>query len=239
MYNSTNLYTDGKYEEKFKDWHLSDAESKVKDIAKYLQFFVGDRSPQKITIGDIGCGFGGVSNGILKWAAHQYPQVSWDINCFEISAYAATKAKEIFPHLKVFNRNIAEQDGPLDILLFIDVLEHLENPSEFLRQAAIGEYIIVRQPLLENYSTFRNKNYKSQREEWGHIAYFSYYSFIDLMESNGWIPYKIDLVPPWELNTREKFVKLASWKKILTTWDKTTMSYFISGFYLNGIFKRK
>jgi len=104
------------------------------------------------------------------------------------------------------NEFFTRDSGNFDAALLIDVLEHLENPWDMLRVAAHNsKYLVVRQPLIANYSNFRHRNYSTQREHWGHIAYFNFPSFMDMADACGWKPIYSSLLPPWELKA-EKWI---------------------------------
>jgi hypothetical protein len=157
---------------------------------------------------------------------------------FEVSQFAVEAGRKLFPHLDLRQKFFELTDGNFDAVLFVDVLEHLENPWDLLRRArATSEYMIVRQPLLENFSTFRHNNYRNQRQEWGHIGYFNYNSFMDMAIASGWKSFKVELLADWEL-AGHLGRHVSPLHKLFARANRKMASYLLSGFYLNGAFRR-
>jgi SAM-dependent methyltransferase len=229
------LYTEGKYAEQYPDWHLEDSPHKVEDLLPSILALIDSKNLAEIKIADIGAGVGGVLSHLEKQIREVRPTVTVRTVGYEISPYAVEAAKNLFPQLEMRQRSVNNDDGPYDVALFVDVLEHLENPWEILRVVRkVASHIAVRQPLLESFSTFRGRNYRHQRLHWGHIAYFNYYSFIDLAEATGWTPLHIKLTAPWELAGN----KPRSWlHNLLTRMNRPMASHFMSGFYMCGTFQ--
>jgi hypothetical protein len=230
-------YSDGTYLARNPDWHLTDAPGKARDVAPFLVPLMQTLNRPTFTIADVGAGVCGVLSELLPLLHTACPTITVRPQAFEPSADAVRQAHELFPTIPVTNRVLTNMDGPFDVVLMVDVLEHLENPRELLRLAHnVATHIVVRQPLLENFSTFRHRNYKNQRQTWGHIAYFNYYSFLDLTEDCGWQPLTVQLVPPWELATGSS--KAAFWKRYLARLIPVLASYFLAPFYLIGSYRR-
>ena len=239
MNDATQLYTTGEYGIQHSDWHLADAPNKVKDISAALKSLIERTRKPNLKIADIGSGVGGVLHETIKLLNHNYPNIEITGIGFEIASTAIETSRKIFPELDIRQKAFDHTDGRFDLVMFIDVLEHLENPWEILRIAKdSSEYMIIRQPLLENFSTFRHQNYQNQREHWGHIAYFNYHSFMDMTQSIGWEPINLDLSAPWELEGKDKG-RASSAHKFLVKTNRVMASYFLSGFYLNGLFQKR
>ncbi|MEH1789731.1 MAG: methyltransferase domain-containing protein [Nostoc sp.] len=238
MNDATHLYITGNYGIQHSDWHLSDAPNKVKDIITALQLIIENSNKSSLKIADIGCGVGGVLNETVKLLNQNYPHLELTAIGFEIASSAVEVSRQLFPTLDIRQKAFERCDGCFDLVMFIDVLEHLENPWEMLRIARdTSEYIAVRQPLLENFSTFRYNNYRNEREHWGHIGYFNYHSFMDMTQATGWKPIKLDLCPCWELAGDNKG-RASLLHKFLVKTNRIMASYVLSGFYLNGVFQR-
>jgi|GEM_PF-6008231 len=238
MSSSTDLYISGNYGLQHQDWHLSDAPYKVEDLMPSLLIAANSVENNLFRIADIGAGVGGVLAECTQRITKAIKHLECEAVGFEISPFAVDIGRKLFPNIDLRQKTFESSDGPFDVLMFVDVLEHLENPWELLRIAnKSSEYMIIRQPLLENFSTFRHNNYHNQREEWGHIAYFNYYSFMDMAYATGWKPIKVNLLANWELSGKEK--KRASlFNRLIVKSNRVLASYLISGFYLNGIFKK-
>jgi SAM-dependent methyltransferase len=238
MTRSIDLYTSGDYALKHQNWHLEDAPNKASDIMPALLAVVESRRSQTLRIADIGAGTGAVIVEVVKRLSQTEKNLRVDAVGFEISPFAVQTGGKLFPDLDLREKFFESSDGLFDLVLFIDVLEHLENPWEILRTAHdASQYMIVRQPLLDNFSTFRHDNYCNQRDHWGHIAYFNYRSFMDMTKATGWKPLKVDLLASWELseNRGKRFSPI---HYLFNKVNRLMASYFFSGFYLNAAFER-
>ncbi|MEM7145835.1 MAG: methyltransferase domain-containing protein [Verrucomicrobiota bacterium] len=243
MTEAEKIYTSGEYAERHQEWHLEDAPAKAQDILPYVKEVIGLQNSQnkgrECRIADIGAGVGGVIVELQKFLASDNTQeLSCKFSGYEISEHAVKQGKQMFPQLDLVNKALQENDGPFDATMFIDVLEHLENPHEMVRLARkVSDFMIVRQPLLESFATFRHANYQNQRMQWGHIAFFNSESFIDLAASQGWNVFAGRLLAPWELATgNNSRPNLA--QNLFTSLNRRIASQFISGFYWVGAFQR-
>jgi hypothetical protein len=225
-----DLYISGKYGDQHEGWHIADSPYKAKDILPNLKIAAQNSQTGSLKIAEIGAGVGGVLSECTKQLSSHFPLVKTE---------AVQKGRELFSNLEFRQEFFNGSDSSFDVTMFIDVLEHVENPWELLRNAcSCSKYLIVHQPLLESFATFRHQNYCNQREEWGHIGYFNYYSFIDMAVATGWEPLNIRLLPPWELSSA-RVKKPSILHTALVKWNRVLASQFISGFYLSGIFKQR
>jgi len=120
---------------------------------------------------EVGCGAGKV----LESLAVLYPDVSF-------SGYDIAPAAETFWE-KVQGKNIRftvgdfliEDDKHYDLLLLLDVLEHVADPHGFLvRLRPRSDYLVVHFPLdLSAFSVVREKPLLYVRRKVGHIHYFT------------------------------------------------------------------
>lgn len=238
MANATNVYINGDYGLKHQDWHLVDAPGKAEDLMPGLLAAIESSGSNTFRLADIGTGVGGVLLEVVKQLNQVHKNLNVESVGFEISPLAVETGRKLFPNLNIRQKFFESSDGPFDAVMFVDVLEHLENPWEMLRTARnSSKYMIVRQPLLESFSTFRHNNYRDQREHWGHIGYFNYYSFMDMVEATGWKPLKVDLLASWEL-AGNKGQRVSPIYRLFVRANRLMASHFLSGFYLNGVFKR-
>jgi len=231
------LYASGDYGRRHDGQDIADAPYKVQDIEPAL-LAVADAMPgPQLRLADVGCGVGAVLHGAIDRLRVLRPAMGVSGIGFDLDPYVIEVGRKQFPALDLRNKLVESTDGPFDAIMLVDVLEHLENPWEMMRTVRqLARFVIVRQPLLENLSTFRHRNYRGQRLQWGHIAYFSYYSFLDMAEATGWRPHHLHLAASWELaqNVRERVSPLT---RILVRANRALASYVVSGFYLNGTFE--
>jgi hypothetical protein len=231
-------YQSGEYLDNHPDWHLEDAPGKALDILPSLLAAVDRLGQSTVRLADVGAGVGGVIHETVKQLALARPELEVQAVGFEIAEPAVRRGSELFPDVRLRNKFFDRDDGPFDIVTFNDVLEHLENPWDMLRVAAsTSRFMVVRQPLIDNFSTFRLRSYRIQREHWGHIAYFSVDSFLDMAEATGWTPIEERLVPRWELHATNASKGLLA--SLLTRLDRRWASFFTSGYYLLAAFERR
>jgi hypothetical protein len=232
----STLYTDGNYAKQHPDWHLADAPGKALDLQAAVEAVAAAVGGKKLVLADIGAGVGGVLDQLVTLFRTKMPQLEISPIAFEMSLEAASEARRRFPDLDVRQKLLEPTDGPFDATLFVDVLEHVENPWELLRTArSVSQYLIVRQPLLANWSRFFHDNYRDQRETWGHISLFNCRSFADMTLATGWKPLLLQLLAPWELAGSGKKRLLPG---IIVKINRPISSFVIDGFYLIGAYER-
>lgn len=163
-----DMYTSGKYLEKNPTWHVEESPWKAKQVLRML----AQSHLHPLTICEVGCGVG----EILKQL-----QDSMDDNCiywgYDISPQAlelARRRENERLHFKLADIT-QEKDAAFDMLLVMDVLEHLEDYFSFLRDLkSKGEYKILHIPLDLSVQTVLRRN--ALLEVWkayGHIHYFT------------------------------------------------------------------
>ena len=162
------LYISGEYLEKNPTWHVEESPWKAKQVMRMLAR--NDLAPQ--TICEVGCGAGEVLKQV---------QGKMDASCtfwgYEISPQAIeltkSRANERL-HFKLADLR-QEQDAYFDLMLIMDVIEHLEDYFSFLRDLqSKSEYKIIHLPLdLSVQSLLRPNGLLGNRRAYGHIHYFT------------------------------------------------------------------
>lgn len=235
MKPATDLYTDGAYALKNPDWHAGDSAGKAADIIALFEpiFRAGQ---DRLRIAEVGAGFGGVLSEVCRLLHLRHPSTTIEAAAFEISEHACREAARRHPEIDVRQKAFVAADGPFDVVMLIDVLEHLENPSQLLREVrGAGRWLVVRQPLLESISTFRRNDYPGQRAAFGHIAWFNHRSFNDLLAASGWRAVETRLTPPWQLAAQPR--RRVSWlNRLFAQLQPEWASYLFAGYYLFGVF---
>lgn len=177
----TQMYTDGTYLEYNASWHAQDSPWKAAQIEKMMQR--NDLRPSSIC--EIGCGAG----EILRCLADQ---LSTDVTLsgFDISPQAyeicRQKARE---NLQFFHADLFDDDQAFfDLVLAIDVIEHIDDFYGFLRQLrGRGEYKIFHIPLdLSVQSVFRVSPILHHRRNLGHVHYFTKETAISALTHTGY-----------------------------------------------------
>jgi SAM-dependent methyltransferase len=235
---ASDAYISGQYWENHPEWLTDHRPLKAKDIVAGLLAVIDDSGLKQLKVADVGGGTGGTLVELLRLTKEFRPAVTVVPTVFDIASNAIARGKELYPNIEFRREFFDIKSGYFDVILLIDVLEHLENPWELLRVTnAAAPYLIVRQPLLTSLGTFWRNAYAQQRVGEGHIAHFDYYKFIDMAETCGWNALAIELLAVWELPFNQD-QKPSLIKKLLFALNRPLASVLISGSYLTGAFKR-
>jgi predicted TPR repeat methyltransferase len=162
-----NMYTDGSYLRNNPDWGLEDAPFKTSYILQLLNR--NNVHPKHIV--EIGCGAGGILEILSRETACD------SLTGFDISPQAIAIAGRILSDKITFsNEDVLERnDYQADLLLVIDVLEHLDDFYRMLR--VIRErsvHFIFHVPLdLSCRTILKPHVLLQQRRAVGHVHYFT------------------------------------------------------------------
>ena len=175
------LYKQGEYLEKHPTWHIEDSPWKTEQLMKIIT----RNHLQPTSICEVGCGAGEILNKL-------YSQLSQNIifTGYEISpqAYALCQRREK-ERLQFHLKNIADdKEAFFDLLLAIDLIEHIENCFDFLRNLhKKAEYKIFHIPLeLSVQTVLRSKPILKSRQVAGHIHYFTKETAIAMLDDTGY-----------------------------------------------------
>ena len=163
------IYTSGQYQIDTPSWHVEDSPWKAEKILMMLR----RNSIIPRTICEVGCGAGEILYQL---------QIKMDDKCefwgYEISPYAFSLCqKKGNNRLHFFLQDILElevRSGFFDLMLLIDLIEHIENYMDFLRKIKkSATYMLFHIPLeLSIDSVLRNKLFE-HRMRVGHLHYFN------------------------------------------------------------------
>ena len=176
-----NMYTDGGYLEKNPLWHADESPFKVAQIQRML----AKNNLQPKTICDVGCGAGEVlkllqekmDNACSFWGYEMSPQA------LEICKSNANE------RLQFKLADISEEDGTFfDMILVLDVIEHLEDYFGFLdRIRRKSDLKIFHFPLdLSVQAVLRKRGLLTRRELYGHIQYFTKETALETLRDVGY-----------------------------------------------------
>lgn len=202
------FYTDGTYLLNNPTWDTEDVEWKIKKIIPLLDQFLSQPTP--LTICDIGCGAGKILNELAK----RYPQhtyTGWDLSP-DAARFWTYKEKNIsFFHGDIF-KNI--QGKHYDLVLLIDVIEHVENPHQFLANVkSISSNCFFHVPLdLSALSVVLDYKLIHVRRQVGHIHYFTKGLFLELLRETGLKAVAVTYSDSWRDSPKKTF-----FTKILTS----------------------
>jgi len=175
------IYTSGEYLEKNPTWHVEESPWKAKQIIRMLN----QNALAPGTICEVGCGAGEVLRQL---------QGQMNVNCsfwgYEISPQAfelsQPRANERL-HFKLSDFR-QEKDAYFDLILIMDVIEHLEDYFSFLRDIKPkGQYKIIHLPLdLSVQSLLRPHGLLDVRRAYGHIHYFNKNIALEMFKDVGY-----------------------------------------------------
>ncbi len=173
-----NIYLDGDYLNDNKTWHEEDSPWKAKQINRILE--KNEIIPK--TISEVGCGAGEILRQL------SIKRDNCEFSGYEISpqAYEIARKKESV-NIKYYNDDILKYDLFSDVLLCIDVFEHVEDYYDFLRKIKLkASYKVFHIPLdIDVYRVMRGL-VLAGRYNIGHIHYFTRESALATLRDCGY-----------------------------------------------------
>lgn len=175
------IYTDGTYLRNNPDWHVDDSPWKAKHVAAMLE----RHAIVPKTVCEIGCGAGEVLRAL---STHLEPSTKF--YGYEISPNAygicSQKTNERFSFR--FANLLEDEDAHFDLVMAIDVFEHVEDYFGFLRKLRTkGQYKLFHIPLeLSAQQVLRGKPLLDARRSVGHIHHFSKETALATLEDCGY-----------------------------------------------------
>lgn len=172
------FYLDGEYAGLNPSWDTEDSFWKAGLVADLLARH--RLQPRKLA--DIGCGAGAVL-AALRPRMPSTELHGWDI------APGAARFWDAHTGVRFTQGDfLAQPGGPFDVLLLLDVIEHVANPHEFVsRLAPHGTHVVFHIPLdLSVASVLRETPLLQQRRRVGHIHYFTRNLALELLRECGY-----------------------------------------------------
>ena len=181
-YLMTQIYEDGTYLANNPGWHEEDSPWKVKQIIKIIK----QNSLNPKTVCEVGCGGGEILNKLSElYDADDRKFFGYEISpqAFELCS-KKSKANLDFR----FGDLLKDDVERFDIVMAIDVFEHVEDYFGFLRKLKEkGEYKIFHIPLdLSVQTVFRSSPIIKRRREVGHIHYFTKETALETLKDTGY-----------------------------------------------------
>jgi|SRR5437773_3452274 len=175
-----DLYTSGRYLDRNPLWHADESPWK----AKYVLQLMARNGLKPKTICDVGCGAGevlrlvqaGMNAECTCWGYEVSPQA------FELCQRRANE------RLHFTLSDIRYEEGAyFDLILLMDVLEHLEDYFSFLRDIrSKSEYKIIHIPLDISVRTILMGRLNEFRAAYGHLHYFTKDVAIQMLKDVGY-----------------------------------------------------
>lgn len=161
------IYTEenGEYLKNNPTWHIEDSPWKAKQILKMLS-----RNPiNPKSIAEIGCGAGEIVNQLHQAMPNDVSFTGYDISGDAIGL-AKQREKD---RLKFEHSNFLEINSRYDLVLMMDVFEHVEDYLGFLKQCkSKAKNTIFHIPLDITMMKIWKNGLISKRKSVGHLHYF-------------------------------------------------------------------
>jgi 2-polyprenyl-3-methyl-5-hydroxy-6-metoxy-1,4-benzoquinol methylase len=230
-----SIYRSGEYVEKNPTYHVEDSAWKARQILKMMR----KHRLEPRTICEIGCGAG----EILSQLQSQLPEAA-EFYGYEISpqgfALCAERANE---RLRFYCEDLLASDvGPFDLLLCIDVFEHVEDYLGFLRTLrGKARSQIFHIPLdINAQAVARAGPVMLERELVGHLHYFMKETALATLNDTGYEVVDWFYTPGALNNPRSMKARLASLpRKICSLINRDLTVRLLGGYSLLVLTKSK
>ena len=193
-----SLYLDGDYLKNNPNWNVEDSSWKAEKIKQILT----KNKVTPSTICEIGCGAGEILNQLYNVLPNTSSFIGYDISENAIDL-AKTRSKERLEFKKQDLLN--EGSAHFDLLLVIDVFEHIEDYLGFLRKCRDkAEYKVFHIPLdMTVQKVLRKDVLMHARQKVGHLHYFTRETALDTLIDAG---YEIidEFYTPWGFEMSQK-----------------------------------
>jgi hypothetical protein len=175
------IYTSGDYLQRNPTWHVEESPWKARQVVRMLarnEIVPG-------TICEVGSGAGEVLKQLQAYMDNDSMFWGYDISpqAFELSRSRANERL----HFKLTDIR-QEKDAFFDIILLLDVIEHLEDYFSFLREIRPkAQYKILHIPLdLSVQTVLRSHSLLHVRRTYGHIYYFTKETALQMLNDVGY-----------------------------------------------------
>lgn len=175
-----SIYADGTYLQQNPTWHVEDSAWKATQILRALK--QNKIEPQ--TVGEVGCGAGEILRQLQQ---HMAP--SCEFHGYEISPQAyrlCTQRANEKLHFRL--TDFLQEDTRFDLLLLIDVIEHMEDYFTFLRAVKDrARHKVIHLPLdLSVQALLRPGRLVQLRQATGHLHYFTEKTALHSLKDTGY-----------------------------------------------------
>lgn len=219
-----DIYNDETYLSNNPTWHEEGAPFKTEKIISLLK-----RHPIALkTICEIGCGSGEILVQLEKNLPAEVQFTGIDISKDAMSIAMKKETQKIKFELK----DIAQENRVFDLLLVIDVIEHIDNYFQFLDTiVSKGKYTLFHIPLdMSVWTLYREKMLIESKNRVGHIHNFTEEFILSILADHGFVVVdKIYTEPLFDSPTfKQKFAN--SIRKFLFLLNKKFSTKFMGGY---------
>ncbi|HET9981563.1 MAG TPA: class I SAM-dependent methyltransferase [Ktedonobacterales bacterium] len=176
-----DIYRTGAYSQLAPTWHVDESAAKAREILRLME---SHRLTPR-TICEVGCGAGEVLRQLQLALRDDTEFTGYDISPQAIELAQPRADEHLHFHLGDFTQ---EDTGSYDMLLVLDVLEHLEDYFSFLRRLrARGMYKMFFFPLdISVQSVIRPHGLLHTRDLFAHLHYFTKETALRALEDTGY-----------------------------------------------------
>jgi SAM-dependent methyltransferase len=174
----SSMYVNGEYAKKHPTWHVEDSPWKARHVIKILR----RNSLSPTSIAEVGCGAGEV----IRRVSLAFPNAR--CKGFEISPDALnhTRGRET-QNLTYHLADVLQTTERFDLVLLIDVIEHIENCFGFLRSLRKNaKNIVAHLPLDPSFLSLLIDPPLATRLSVGHLHYFTRSTALALLSDTGY-----------------------------------------------------
>lgn len=207
--NQAPIYSDGRYLAQNPTWHIEDSAWKADQIFRMIQ----RNSLRPRTVCDVGCGVGEVLSRLSCLMSDDVAFRGYELSPY---AHALCREKESSNIAFELGNVFSMSEEIFDVVLAIDVIEHIEDYLGFLRRLRDkGRYKIFHVPLdMSVNKVLRSHLLLRARRETGHLHYFNKETAMASLEDTGhsildWF------YTPWRLELELERNGTGSQRKIL------------------------
>lgn len=179
--SDADIYRDGEYLKKNPSWHVEESPWKAKQVMRMLK----RNNLQPRTICEAGCGVGEVLKQLQKHLDSECRFWGYEISPQAFEMCQARANERLRFKLADIGR---EENVFFDLMLVLDVIEHLEDYFTFLRDIrSKSNYTIFHIPLdLCAQAVLRKNGILKRRNLYAHIHYFTKETAIRTLEDVGY-----------------------------------------------------
>ncbi|CAN5858416.1 hypothetical protein BH11BAC7_BH11BAC7_07650 [soil metagenome] len=228
-----DIYNDETYLKNNPTWHEEGALFKTEKIISLL---TRHSIPLK-TICEIGCGSGEILVQLEKRLPQEIQFTGIDISK---DAMAIAKKKET-QKIKFELKDIAQETRVFDLLLVIDVIEHIDNYFQFLDTInSKGNYTLFHIPLdMSVWTLYREKMLIESKNRVGHIHNFTEDFILSILADHGFEPVdKLYTEPVFETSSFKQKIANAI-RKFLFFFNEKFATKFMGGYSVLVLCKNK
>jgi len=189
-----SLYTSGKYLQTNPTWHIEESPWKVSHILPMLK----RHHLEPKTVCEVGCGVGEVLRLLQANMSEETTFWGYDISPQAIERCEPKANERLHFKLADFTQ---EQDVFFDLILVLDVIEHLEDYFRFLRAIKPkSQYKLFHIPLeISVQGVLRGKIFLRNRDVHGHLHPFTKETVLRTLEDTGYKVLDYSYCPEYEM----------------------------------------